>query len=77
MEILKELTLILPNDTFLQNYTNRDGIIQLVGLSGSSSDLNIKLEKSPLLKDVVQKGIISKDSMTGKDHFTFEAKEEK
>jgi Tfp pilus assembly protein PilN len=77
LEILKELTLILPDDTFLQSYSNRDGIIQLVGLSGSSSDLAIKLDKSPLLKDVVQKGTISKDSMSGKDRFTFEAKLEK
>jgi general secretion pathway protein L len=77
LEILKELTSILPSDTFLQSYRNQDGIIQLVGLSGSSSDLSIKLEKSPLIKDVVQKGIISKDALTGKDRFTFEAKEEK
>lgn len=77
LEILKELTTILPEDTYLQSYSNRDGIIQLNGFSGSSSDLAIKLEKSPLLKDVVQKGIISKDLGSGKDRFTFEAKLEK
>jgi Tfp pilus assembly protein PilN len=77
LEILKELTIILPDDTFLQSYSNRDGSIQLVGYSGSSSDLAIKLDKSPILKDVVQKGIISKDSSSGKDRFNFEAKLEK
>jgi Tfp pilus assembly protein PilN len=77
LEILKELTSILPNDAFLQSYSNMKGVVQLVGFSAASSDLIIKLEKSPLLKDVVQKGIISKDSLTGKDRFTFEAKLEK
>jgi general secretion pathway protein L len=77
LEILKELTLILPDDTYLQSYNNRDGIIRLFGLSGSSSDLAIKLEKASLLKDVVQKDSISKDPLTGKDRFTFEAKLEK
>jgi general secretion pathway protein L len=77
LELLKELTALLPEDTYLQSYSNRDGIIQLTGFSGSSSDLAIRLEKSPLLKDVVQKGIISKDTGSGKDRFTFEAKLEK
>jgi Tfp pilus assembly protein PilN len=77
LEILKELTTTFPEDTYLQTYSNRDGMIQLIGMSGSSSDLAIKLEKSPLLKDVVQKGIISKDSTTGKERFNFEAKLEK
>jgi Tfp pilus assembly protein PilN len=77
LEILKELTIILPNDTFLQSYVNRDGIIQLIGLSSSSSDLIIKLDKSPLLTDVVQKRDTNKDSLTGKDRFTYEAKLEK
>lgn len=77
LEILQELTHILPDNTSLRSYSNRDGVIQMVGLSGSSSDLIPKLEKSPLLKDVVQKGVIYKDSQTGKDRFTFEAKLEK
>jgi len=36
-----------------------------------------KLEKSPILKDVVQKGSIFKDAATGKDRFSFEMKLEK
>jgi Tfp pilus assembly protein PilN len=77
LEILQELTVILPPDTFLNTYHYRDGTVQLTGASGSSSDLIPKLEKSPLLKDVVPRGSIFKDPQTGKDRFNFEAKLEK
>lgn len=73
LEILRELTSILPADTFLTTYTYREGKIQMAGLSGSASDLLSKLEKSPLLKDVTQRGQISKDAQTGKERFSFEA----
>jgi Tfp pilus assembly protein PilN len=77
LEILQELTTILPPDTFLSTYRNQDGTIQLAGSSGSSSELIPKLEKSPLLKDVAQRGATFRDAQTGKDRFTFEAKLEK
>ncbi len=77
LEILRELTTVLPSDTYLSAYQYRDGTIQLVGYSASSSDLIPKLEKSPLLKDVVPKGPIFKDPQKGKDRFTFEAKLER
>jgi|WetSurSiteA1Bulk_404760.scaffolds.fasta_scaffold06159_2 Tfp pilus assembly protein PilN len=77
LEILRELTTILPPDTYLNNYSNRDGTIQIGGQSGSAYDLMPKLEKSPILKDVVQKGGVFKDAGTGKDRFSFEMKLEK
>ncbi len=77
LEILQELTAILPPDTYLISYNYKDGTIQLAGLSGSSSDLIPKLERSTLLKDVIQKGPIFKDPQTGKDRFSYEAKLEK
>jgi Tfp pilus assembly protein PilN len=77
LEILHELTTILPPDTYLNTYSNRDGSIQIGGFSGSPYDLMPKLEKSPLLKDVVQRGSILRDAQTGKDRFSFEMKLEK
>ena len=77
LEILRELTTILPPDTYLNTYSNRDGSIQIGGFSGSPYDLMPKLEKSPLLKDVVQRGSILRDTQTGKDRFSFEMKLEK
>jgi Tfp pilus assembly protein PilN len=77
LDILKELTAILPADTYLNTYSNRNGVIQIGGHSSSAYDLMPRLEKSPLLKDVVQKGSIIKDAATGKDRFSFEMKLEK
>ncbi len=77
LDILRELTTILPPDTYLTTYSNRDGTIQIGGQSGSAYDLVPKLEKSPILKEVQQKGSIFKDAATGKDRFSFEMKLEK
>lgn len=77
LEILQELTAILPSDTYLNTYNYRDGSVRIAGFSGSSSDVISKLEDSPLLKDVTTRGPISKDPRTGKDRFTFEAQLEK
>jgi Tfp pilus assembly protein PilN len=77
LEVLQELTAILPPDTYLGVFNNRGGTILISGSSGSAPDLIPRLERSPLLKDVVQKGTIFKDSQTGKDKFSFEAKLER
>jgi Tfp pilus assembly protein PilN len=77
LEVLQELTKILPMDTYITTYNNQDGKIQIAGLSNSATDLIPKLDKSPLLKDVVQRGPIFKDPQTGKDRFTFEMKVER
>ena len=77
LEVIRELTTILPADTYLNSYKYQDGTIQILGRSGSASDLLPKLEKSPLLKDVVAKGNIYKDAQTGKEVFSFDAKLER
>jgi Tfp pilus assembly protein PilN len=77
LESLRELTSILPQDTFLNTYRYQDGTIQISGMSASASDLIPKLEKSPLFKDVVQRGMIYKNPQTGKEQFNFEMKLER
>ena len=77
LEVLRELSTILPPDTFLNNYRYQDGTIQLTGMSASASDLIPQLDKSPFLKEVVQKGNIYKDPQTGKERFSFDAKLER
>jgi Tfp pilus assembly protein PilN len=79
LEVLRELTTILPPDTFVTVYTsnNRDGSIQISGLSPSPPDLVLKLERSPFLMNVVAQGTTFKDAQTGKDRFTFQAKLER
>jgi hypothetical protein len=76
LEILRELTQVLPKDTLLNTYINREGTIQLVGQSGSSGDLIPELDKSPFLKDVVWKAPL-RSVPGGKDLFNIEAKVEK
>jgi hypothetical protein len=79
LEVLRELTNILPSDTFLNSYTyrNQEGTIQIAGVSPSPSDLIGILDKSPLLKDVGLKGGYWKDQATKKNRFTIEAKLER
>jgi Tfp pilus assembly protein PilN len=79
LEVLRELTTILPPDTFVTVYTssNRDGSIQISGLSASPPDLVLKLERSPFLMNVAAQGTVFKDAQTGKDRFTFQAKLER
>jgi Tfp pilus assembly protein PilN len=77
LEILQELTTLLPQDTFLYMYQNSEGAIQLNGASPSAPDLIPKLEASALLKDVAQRGTIFRDPQTGKDRFFFDAKLER
>jgi Tfp pilus assembly protein PilN len=79
LEILRELTALLPTDTFLTLYRNQDCTIQLRGNSpsSSSSDLIGKLEQSPLLRDVTTTQGTFRDPQTGKDVFSLSAKCEK
>jgi Tfp pilus assembly protein PilN len=77
LEILRELTSILPADSFLSTYSYRDGIIQISGMSASATDLIPKLEQSPFLKDVVMKGMVYRNPQTNKEQFSFEAKLER
>jgi Tfp pilus assembly protein PilN len=77
LEALRELTAILPTDTFLSVYSNKDGTIQISGSSTAAPDLIPKLEKSSLFKDVQQRGQVFRDAQTGKDRFIFEMKLEK
>ncbi len=79
LEVLRELTTILPPDTYLTSYTsnNQNGTVQISGLSPSPPDLILKLERSPYLTSVGLQGTVFRDAQTGKDRFTFQAKLER
>jgi Tfp pilus assembly protein PilN len=77
LEILQELTELLPADTYLRTYRNANGALTLLGDSPSPPDLVAKLENSPLLKDVVQVGAVTRSAQTGKDQFQITAKSER
>ncbi len=73
LEVLQELTIIIPDDTYLNNFLYRDGSISIAGLSDSATELIPILENSPLLRNVVQRGNIFRNAQTGKDQFSIEA----
>jgi Tfp pilus assembly protein PilN len=77
MEVLRELSTILPQDTFITSYDNPNGNITISGASPSPPDLILKLERSPVLMNVVPQGTVFKDQQTGKDRFTFQMKLER
>ncbi len=52
LDILRELTTIIPENTWLNRLRYRKGKIQLEGYAPSASDLIALLEKSPFFRDV-------------------------
>jgi Tfp pilus assembly PilM family ATPase/Tfp pilus assembly protein PilN len=77
LEVLRELTTILPPDTFITSYDNPNGNITISGASPSPPDLILKLERSPVLMNVVPQGTVFRDQQTGKDRFSFQMKVER
>jgi len=73
LEVLLELTAIIPDDTYLNSYFYRNGTVSLQGLSDSATDLISILENSPLLHNVVNSSGITRDALTGKDRFSITA----
>ena len=74
LDVLKHLTETFPDDSFLTSYQNNNGAITIVGESASYSNLLSQLQQSPLLKDVTQRGNVSRVAATGRERFTIEAK---
>jgi Tfp pilus assembly protein PilN len=74
LEVLKALTNTFPKDTYLSQYSNKDGDIQLIGLTANTSTLIPELVKCPLLTEVQQKGIITPDEQAKRERFTCIAK---
>ena len=74
LDILKHLTEIFPEDSFLTRYQNTNGTIIITGESVSFSNLYSLLLQSPLLKDITQQGAVSRQAATGRERFTINAK---
>jgi len=51
VEILRELTAIIPENTWLNRFTYRKGKVEVEGQAPSASDLIAILERSPLFRD--------------------------
>jgi len=73
LEILRDLTERIPEDTYLQSMNIRNGQVSLTGLSESASGLINILSESVYL-DNVESRYITRDAATGKNKFNFEAR---
>lgn len=69
LEILRELTRIIPETAWVTDFTLTDKDIRLSGFAQSASDLVSLLESSSLFEDVVFLSAIVKDNQMGKDRF--------
>ena len=75
-DILKALTLVLPDNTWLSRFAYKNNKIMIEGVTDVSSDLITRLEKASKFKDVGFKSKITKTD-EGKELFRIEMKVEK
>lgn len=68
LEILKEVTIRIPEDTWIRDFSYDEKGVSIYGYADSASELITLLEKSPLFKDVVFLSTITKDR-AGKKRF--------
>jgi general secretion pathway protein L len=73
-QLLAELSRCLPVDSWLQSLqVNKEGQVDLAGLSAHASSLIIQMKSCPSLVDVRYQGIIQPDTASGKDRFYIRA----
>jgi general secretion pathway protein L len=68
LEVLRELSRILPPTAFLSNYSYQDGSITVAGFASSASEIQSLLESSSMFKNAEFTNSVTRDS--DKDRFT-------
>ena len=74
IELLRELTAILPDNTWLERLQIRGETLQLVGQSASASALVSVVEASKWLGDAAFASPVTNDRRTGKERFVLGAR---
>lgn len=74
VEILNELTAILPDSTWLSRLEIKGGEIHLQGVSGSASSLIALIEESKTFADVRFQSPVTQDTRTGRERFHLSAR---
>ncbi len=69
IEILEELTKILPDDTWLNRLIIRNGEVQLHGESDTATSIIQLIENSGLLQDAQFRSPVTQNNITNKDKF--------
>lgn len=73
VEVLDELTRLLPDGTWLEKVAIEDDRLVLIGLSNEASALVRRLEPSPLWRSPALSGALQPDPRTGRDRFSLVA----
>ena len=73
LEVLAELTRLIPDDTSLDKLAINEGKLVVVGQSRAAPALVALLQESPLLRDPALSGAVQADPRTGRDRFTLTA----
>jgi general secretion pathway protein L len=74
VELLRELTAIIPNDTWVERLQIKGDTLQLVGQSARSSALVGIIESSSLFGGVAFQSPVTTDPRTGKERFVLGAR---
>jgi len=74
IELLRELTVVLPDHTWLERLQINGDTLRLVGQSSSASALVGVIEKSKLLGSVAFASPVTNDRRTGKERFVLGAR---
>ncbi|MBI4483773.1 MAG: PilN domain-containing protein [Acidobacteria bacterium] len=76
LELLREMTEILPNDVWLSNYMFSSSEVKINGLANSATEVITLVEKSPYFKEVKPLMAVTNDP-SGKQRFYISAQLEK
>lgn len=72
LDILKDLTVMLPQGTWLTSFEYNSGVVLIEGYSDAASSQLLRLEQSTVVKDAEFAGPVTKQN--GKEHFRIKLK---
>ena len=73
LAVLAEISLRVPDNTFLERFSEQDGQVYLTGLSSDAAGLVAKLQASKLLRAPALSGSVQPDALSHRDRFTLVA----
>lgn len=73
VEMLNEITVLLPDSTWLNRLEIKEGEVYLQGISDAASSLISRLEASPIFRDIRFQSPVTQDARSGRERFHLSA----
>ncbi len=73
LAVLADISARIPDNTYLERFSEQEGQIYLTGLSSDAAGLVAKLQASPLLRTPALSGPVQPDALSKRDRFTLVA----